>query len=181
MYSGVGEIFKRYWAAYGGLRALLLSPYFHLSLVLLGITSSYWLNKSWWDQPLAIVPNLLGFSLGGLAMFLSFGDDKFRAMLAEGTNVAKSPYIQVCATFAHFIVLQISALLIALVAKALDFPYDWPLSWQAYIGIFTKVFYAIGFLLFLYAVTSMLAATMAVFRVCSWYELHKKNEVADES
>jgi hypothetical protein len=41
-------------------------------------------------------------------------------------------------------------------------------TWGGFLGS------GIGYLLFLYSLASMLAATMAVFRTCSWYEAHQK-------
>jgi len=79
-YKGVNQLLGRYWVVYGGWPALIWSPYFHLSLVLLVITASQWINPLWWDSVLSIVPNLLGFTLGGFAIFLSFGDDRFKAI-----------------------------------------------------------------------------------------------------
>lgn len=180
MYVGVKSIFSRYWRSYGGFRAMVRSPYLHASLVLLAITGHFWLTEKWWEQPLSILPNLLGFSLGGLAMFLSFGDEKFRSILTENTEVEQpSPYMELCSTFVHFIVLQLGSLMFALVARSLDFTYEWPDAFQMTVVIVTKFFSCFGYLIFLYSVCSMLAATMAVFRICSWYEMHQNSNHTD--
>ncbi len=182
MYAGIRSIFSRYWRSYGGLHALVRSPYLHLALVLLVITSHFWSAEKWWEQPLSILPNLLGFSLGGLAMFLSFGDEKFRSILAEEPDADQSsPYMELCSTFVHFIVLQLGALMFALVARSLDFHFAWPAEYQIAVSILTVVFSGMGYLIFLYSVSSMLAAIMSVFRVCSWYELHQKNNSANDN
>lgn len=182
MYAGIRSIFSRYWRSYGGLRALVRSPYLHLALVLLVITTHFWSVEKWWEHPLSILPNLLGFSLGGLAMFLSFGDEKFRSILAEETAADQpSPYMELCSTFVHFIVLQLGALIFALVARSLDFQFPWPAEYRASVSVLTVVFSGTGYLLFLYSVSSMLAATMSVFRICSWYELHQKNKPTQDN
>ena len=94
MYSGVIKIFLRYWRTYGEAYAMLSSAYFHAALLLLAITSHYWLTECWWEQSISILPNLLGFSLAGFAMFLGFGDEKFRALLAEkDEEEVVSPYL----------------------------------------------------------------------------------------
>lgn len=181
MYAGIRTIFSRYWRSYGGLRALVRSPYLHLALVLLVITSHFWSAEKWWEQPLSILPNLLGFSLGGLAMFLSFGDEKFRSILAEKTDADQpSPYMELCSTFVHFIVLQLCALMFALVARSLDFHFAWPAAYQNAVSVLTVIFSGMGYLLFLYAVSAMLAATMSVFRICSWYELHQQSKPTND-
>jgi hypothetical protein len=110
-------------------------------------------------------------------MFLSFGDEKFRSILAEETDADQpTPYMELCSTFVHFIVLQLGALMFALVGSALDFQFAWPAHLRFAISVLTIIFSGIGYLLFLYSVSSMLAATMSVFRVCSWYELHQRNK-----
>lgn len=111
-------------------------------------------------------------------MFLSFGDDKFRAFLSEGDATedaagGPSAYLEVCATFVHFIVLQSLALIAAVLAKALDYvpPAEGSLVWAQ---ILQPLGSAVGFGLFLYSLTSMLAAVMAMFRLCRWYQAFKR-------
>lgn len=83
MYKGVLNIFGTYWRAYGGWIALLKSPYFHAALVLLALTFHTWTAEDWWEDVTSVLPNLLGFTLGGFAIFIGFGDERFRALLAE--------------------------------------------------------------------------------------------------
>jgi len=178
MYSGTFNIFKRYWAAYGGFSSLIKSFYLHVALLLLILTYHFWIYEKWWEQSISVLPNLLGFSLGGFAMFLGFGDEKFRAVLAEkDENENVTPYMSLCASFVHFIIVQFMALLAAIVARSLDFAIEIPSYFLALI----KIGDGIGYLLFLYSITSMLAATMAVFRTCSWYEFHQENQKSSQS
>ncbi|OHX34417.1 hypothetical protein ACQE3E_10465 [Methylomonas sp. MED-D] len=173
MYSGTFNIFKRYWASYGGFSLLIKSPYLHLALLLLILTNHFWINEKWWEQSISVLPNLLGFSLGGFAMFLGFGDEKFRAVLAEKDEDGNvTPYMSLCASFVHFIIVQFIALLSAIVAKSFDFHADLP-PYFFWIICFGN---GVGYLTFLYSITAMLAATMAVFRTCSWYEFHQENK-----
>lgn len=177
MYSGVVKNFSRYWQTYGGISALFKSPYLHSSLIFLLISSHYWINDEWWDLSISVLPNLLGFSLAGFAMFICFGDEKFRSLLAE-QNDDKSPtiYMRVCSTFVHFILLQFLALIFAVLFKSLYFYFQWPDCLKDTIYIGTTISRALGFLLFLYSITSMLAATMAIFRMCFWYEVHQNTQ-----
>jgi len=173
---GLKPIYSRYWDAYGGFKALFRSFYLHAAIVITAIASNFWLTEKWWEQS-----NLLGFSLGGFAMFLGFGDEKFRALLAEsdesdadGDEIKPSVYLLLCSSFVHFILLQVIALFFAIIAKSLDFYYPWPILWQGLISNLTLAFGCLGYLLFIYSMTSVLAATMAVFRTCSWYEKHQQ-------
>lgn len=175
---GPTAIFSRYWNAYGGLAALLESPYLHISLALLAITSHYWVFGKWWDQPLAIIPNLLGFSLGGLALFVGFSEKEFQSLLATTKKDEKvSMLLGVCSKYIHFIVVQVLSLFAAIVGKSLDFSYGWPPGLEVAVSGVTIVFSGIGYLLFLYAISSMLAAAMSIFRVISWYQTyHEKGQ-----
>ncbi len=178
MYSGTSEILGRYWRAYGGMHALWRSPYFHFAAVGLVLTSNFWINEKWWSQVINVVPNLLGFTLGGFAVFLGFGDDKFRELLAEPDEDAPndpSLYVKLCATFVHFILVQSIALGCAILAHSWDYYYPWPevirtsiLPVARYLGAL------LGYGVFLYAVTSVMAATLHVFRIAIFYEDHQR-------
>jgi hypothetical protein len=177
MYNGILEIFQRYWRAYGGWSAFRKSPYLHLALLLLMATFSTWSKQDWWDQVISVLPNLLGFTLGGFAVFLGFGDEKFRALLAapdEDEPDDPSLYVGLCSTFVHFILIQISALICAFLAKSWWFVFAWPESINFILPVLNLVGGAIGYGLFLYAVTSVLAATMHLFRIATWYEQHQR-------
>lgn len=181
MYAGTFKIFKTYWLAYGGLKALLSSFYLLVAAVLLGLTFNTWMAPislasgqwlAWWDQSLLVLPNLLGFTLGGFAIFIGFGDEKFRQILAApevDEDLPRNAYVQLCATFVHFIVVQMLALLAAVLGKSWWFYADWmePLRFALpYLNMLGGV---IGYGLFLYALTSVMAATMHVFRIATLY------------
>lgn len=177
-YKGVAAIFKVYWVSYGGLVALVRSPYLHAALVLLVLTWRTWAGPNcgqaacafWWDQSISVLPSLLGFTLGGFAIFIGFGDEKFRALLAEKDEANDiNAYVALCSTFVHFIVVQSVALLAAIVAKAWWFytPMVDPIRpLLAYLNFAGGI---VGYGIFLYALTSVLAATMHVFRIAHMY------------
>lgn len=180
MQTTVTDIYRKYWDAYGGRQALLRSPYLRGALLVLMLTVPFWARSDWWDQVIAVIPSLLGFTLGGFAMFLGFGDEKFRALLAEPDEDdpdAPSLFVGLCATFVHFILVQGLALGFAVVVKAWSFSVAWPPPLDAVVYGLRLLGGAVGYGLFLYAIASMLAATMYVFRVAIWYEEHRRNEV----
>ena len=74
----------------------------------------------------------------------------------------------------HFIVVQIVAFFAALVSKSLNFEFSWNPYLRPYIDCMTQIFWGLGFLIFLYAMTSILAATMHLFRTATWYEMHQR-------
>lgn len=177
------EIYHQYWQAYGGCSALFKSPYLYFSIILLTATMPFWLYFHWWDQVISVIPNLLGFTLGGFAIFIGFGDEKFRALLAEPDNLdLSSLYVGLCATFVHFIVVQFLALVAAVIANAWLPLIDLHCTLGALTTGLTFIIGLIGYGLFLYAVTLMLASTMYVFRIGTWYEQYckKQKQIKDE-
>lgn len=170
-YSGVLNIILLYWDAYGGAQALRSSPYLHFSVLLTVLLSHYWITDAWWETALSTLPNLLGFTLTGFTIWLGFGDERFQRLVTKpGRNGKASAYMGVSAGFVHFVLSQFFALLLALCAKALAF--DLPkCHWLNPISaFFDPAFQAIGFLTFIYALTTIMAATLAVFRTASWNE-----------
>ncbi len=181
-YRGIARIVLRYWTAYGGWSGLIRSPYFHLSVFLVLLFHDAWLNKPWYSSPLAILPNLLGFSLGGLAIWLAFGDERFRQLLLEKESGEQhSTYVLTSASFVHFVIVQFSALIYALGAQSLAYdvtPCSLVGKVLASVGLPIDFFYGfngyagfIGFLLFVYALFSGIAATFQVFRMVTLFEI----------
>ena len=165
MYSGVKKIFAKYWRNYGGIRALIASPYLHAAVVLTLLMAPLWQQRGWWDTPLSVMPSVLGFSLGGYAIWLAIGDDRFRAIISGASSGnSDSPFMKVNASFVHFIFLQFLAIMTALLCmayapeKGTDPHRLLRLVWGA------------GFFVFVYALLSALAATMQIFRVAGWYD-----------
>lgn len=178
MYHGVQTIFARYWHAYGGSKALLRSPYLHFALVLLVITWGTWSRPLWWDLAIDVLPSLLGFTLGGFAIFLGFGDEKFRALLSERDEDEPdetSPYVGLCATFAHFVLIQVLALTVSLVAKAWAGSVIPPDALDKCLSFPWLILSGLGYGLFLYSVTSSLAASFHVFRIATMYEMFRNH------
>lgn len=192
MYKGVARIFKRYWLAYGGFNALRRSFYLHAALALLVLTFKTWMEptcqaggscSAWWDQSLSILPNLLGFTLGGFAIFIGFGDEKFKNQLASPEKDPSKPtiYLSLCATFVHFITVQVLALIVAVLAKSWWFYAAWMDPVRNVLPWMNGMAGALGYGLFLYALTSVLAATMHVFRIATMYESHQRFLAEDQS
>src|SRR3569832_245229 len=113
---------KEFWKIRGGWSDLIRSPYSLVSLGLMVPTFHLWLFTPWWELSASILPNLLGFSLGGYAIMLAFGDDRFKALLARKSKLANasseepSLYLKSSAIFLHFILVQLMALVAAIVA-----------------------------------------------------------------
>ncbi|NKB38186.1 MAG: hypothetical protein GKR93_13655 [Gammaproteobacteria bacterium] len=172
------NIVKRYWRAYGGFSALVKSQYLWASLILTAILYPHWSTPYWWDDVLSIMPNLLGFSLGGYAMWMAIGDDNFRKLISgEGEDNKPSPYMAVNAAFVHFIVLQILSVILGLIAKAYYFTPEPSNTFVSFFGEYFRlvclVGYGFSYFIFIYALLAALAATLALLRVSSWYDMNQ--------
>ncbi len=182
--NGLLAILSVYWDAYGGVRAVVASPFFWLSAVLLLVTSRYWYLECWWEQALSVMPNLLGFTLGGFAVFLGFGDEKFKTLIAGEDNEApgvSSPYMEVCSAFLHFVLIQVVAVIVAIVCKATNFDGEGPLSSVGeLLAQFRWVGDMLGYWLFLYGICLAAAAAVAIFRVAFWFDRYQTANRGDD-
>jgi hypothetical protein len=170
------------------MKALLSSPYFQIAILLNLSMYGAWSVPGWWDTPIAVLPNLLGFTLGGYAIFVSFGDDKFRSMLAgrPKEQTKASPFMVVSTTFLHFIVVQALALTLALVASSRPISSAVPdqvvielhsHDYIKYIRFYSGMaFWFMGHLFFMYSVLLIISASLAIFRLTTWFDKAKTRE-----
>jgi hypothetical protein len=180
-YRGVRAVFGKYWVFFGGLGELASSFYLHLAIVLTALMPGLWRVTKWWDLVLGVLPNLLGFTLGGYAILLAFGDTQFRATLAARKPGKKlSAWESTNGMFAHFVVVQVAALLTAVAARSCsDAPsstwvriaLDWLHGSSAFGEWLTKAGWFLGCLLFIYSLVLAIAAVMGIFRLGAWQQL----------
>jgi hypothetical protein len=178
-YIGAGCLIVRYWRAYGGWRAFAYSPYLHVSLFLTAATWKIWSREEWWESVGAVIPSLLGFSLGGMAIILSFGGERFLQSISgrEDGEKEESPYIAVTAAFAHFVLVQVLSLLVSILCLAF-WRAEGPSSELLFaINQTARVcFWGFGFWLYLYAICLSAATLFAVFRVATWFDALQTDE-----
>ncbi|TAL16445.1 hypothetical protein EPN96_09135 [bacterium] len=162
-YKAAREIARRHWEVYGGFLALVRSPYLHFAVILSSCIWPFWNTKeqgTWHSLTLSVIPNMLGFTLAGYAIMLAFGNESFQKAISGDSAKGPSPFIQVNAAFAHFIMMQIMAVIYAVIGKGLNI-YSGPLAWS-------------GFTIFVYSVFTGLAAVLELFRLSYWF--NKFNE-----
>src|ERR1035437_3917058 len=109
-YKGVLNISRDYWASYGGWKALIFSPYLHcavlISILAYGLSDA----RRWSELAISILPNVLGFSVGGYAILMSFGGEKFLTLLAKVESDGVAALKGVSAAFVHFVLVQTATL-----------------------------------------------------------------------
>lgn len=152
-----------YWIAYGGKEALFKSIYFWIALFLAFIIAvvSVFSDTPWdWqDRVMTTVPSILGFSLGGYAILVGFGDEDFRKCIrGKRKGERASLYMRVNAAFLHFIFVQFLCLLYAVVTESLFIN-----------KIF--IFYFLGVFFFIYALMTIIATSLAVLNLANWFDM----------
>lgn len=184
-YADFREIVGRYWVAYGGMKEVGRSPFMHLAVAMTVLAGASWSSSSWQTTALGVLPNLLGFGVTGYAIWIGWGDSQLRRKLSEiEMRPGVTAYAQVSATFAHFALVQVAALVWALMFATLDHPVD-PGGALAHllaaVGLPSDAFSygrpvgaAIGFFLFVYAILVALEATLALFRLATWPQAGKE-------
>ncbi|WP_152512899.1 hypothetical protein [Desulfovibrio sp. X2] len=149
--------FFHYLRAYGGIKALLKSSYVWFSCLITIVIYDFVDGWKWYKSALSVLPNLLGFSLGGYAIMLALGDKEFQHAIKgceDGENA--SPYLEASASLAHFVLIQAIALLAAVFSDALSL---------------TKNFFLIpGCWIYFYAISLTIASTFTVFFLSRMYD-----------
>ena len=111
------KAFGQYFKIYGGIGAILRSPYVHVS-VFLTIACKLRMSASVTASEIAVgvIPNLLGFTVGAMAIVLAFSSAPVFKVLAQDGD-PKSFFISLTANLVHFMIVQAAALIIGIVGK----------------------------------------------------------------
>jgi hypothetical protein len=173
--------FPKYFVIYGGFNAMATSAYFWGAAVLTALCYKYFANPDWWGLVLNVVPGLVGFSIAGVAIFVSLGSDKLRASVAgkEPGSEELSPFIDFMAMFTHFIVVQLLALVVAVTSKAL---YESPIDQSSPLVLLVEPvrhpFWFVGGFLFMYATLLCVALALEIFRLAEMIDEFQTRENA---
>lgn len=132
---------------------MVTSPYVHISLLLTALCYPFWSAQTKAaDITLSAVPNLLGFTVGALAIVLAFSSQEMFSTLAEEGD-PKSFFMDITTSLLHFILVQVLALIFGILAKVTD---------ARLLDIFSLFF-------LFYAVLSTFAAGIHLFRTAVIY------------
>ena len=121
----------------------------------------------WQGTVIATLPSILGFSLGGYAILVGFGDAAFFSIICKKMAEEKySLYMRVNASFLHFILVQCVALIYAVLAKALHID-----------GII--LFSFLGTTLYIYALGVIISTCFSVLNLADWFDTMKQRSEDD--
>jgi hypothetical protein len=154
------EPFRIYWKLYGGLPALIFSPYVWAAGLLTWACHPLWgkVDPLSGARPaiafaLTAIPALMAFTLAGMAIVLALSGRKFiEAMREDGAP--DSVFMKVVGLFFHFLLVQT----LALVGCLLSSTYN-DLTWLA----------GVAFFLTAYSITSAIAIAAALLNVSRIY------------
>lgn len=110
---------------YGGISAIIKSPFLHLSAIGAIISWSSLVDGSWPALTKSVLPNLAGFSIAAYAMIFAMLDAKSRELLniplSEFDN--RSPLLMLISSISHAVIVQIAAIFFAALFDTRPFPY----------------------------------------------------------
>jgi hypothetical protein len=171
-YKGLWGTLKRYLYHYGGLRAVVTSPLFLLSIVVAALDYDTVIHRGWVVRAEAMIPSLLGFSLGTYAILFSILSGPIRQALQRLEASPGVSYLQMInATFFHFIFVQILALLWAFLyggTALTDLANAYGPSMPAIATVVGAVSFAgsyAGYFLLVYSFLLVFGSALAVYRL----------------
>lgn len=114
--------FQIYWKLYGGWPALLGSRYLWMAVIVSAVCYPVWTTREenefpWLDSAISIIPSLMAFSLGALAILLAFSNQKLLSVVQGRVD---SLFNKACASFFHFLLIQVIALLFVFLTRSFD-------------------------------------------------------------
>ena len=127
------------------------------------------MKEDWWEIFLTVNPAILGFTIGGFALLLATGAEKFGAILAKAREFDKceldAPLAKLGAAFVHFILVQFFSITYAILAKSANKSMPWPhCEFMALDGV-RYTFWFIGFFIGFYALMCAIATAEWIFMI----------------
>ena len=181
----------RYFRYYGGIKEILRSPYLIYSTIFSLFLFPIWTNENWWELVIIIQPSIIGFSLAGYAILLTFGNEEFLKLIrGRREENETSPYMMLSSTFFHFLFIQIIAIFAAILFKSFYHPIPClVIHCFGKIGIdiikinnvLKLLFWFIGFTIFIYSLSLAIAAINYVLKTSELFDDQRTNEIKKEN
>lgn len=150
--------------------SLVLSLLF-LLLVCFSSKNLYQMIEFWKNQILSILPNLLGFNLGGYALIIGFGNTDLVSSLTKKKKGKPSVFQKLSGIFAFTLVLQSFAFLLAYIIDVFMELEFYALSYTIYIIVNSIVLSLISFLGF-WSILILPNLVINVFTLGQMHHLH---------
>lgn len=182
------SLLKKYWYSYGGGKAFFTSPFVFLAIIVTFLSQDFWLGEEWLDIPIGMLPNLLGFNLASYSIWLAFGNHKLNKILSKpkGKDIP-SRYMEVNASFIHFILIQVPCLGFSVLAKTINlniYFYSSNFScihlYMIYFDYSKVVLSGFIFFLFIYSLFCMFAAILGFIGIAAGLDVIYRKEYSHE-
>jgi|GEM_PF-5781463 len=170
-YSVLFKQFLKIYEIYGGNHSLVRSPFLHIAITIALLISLFTdCKEKWFEIAMSCLPSIIGMSFTGYALILTFGNEQFREALRGDINKEEhpsqdkvsSPYIQLSSTFAYFLIIQVIALIFAIICK--------------YLMIKNILITLVGITLILYSLLLVIASSINTFFLSCIYDSMPKKE-----
>lgn len=148
------------------------SPFLGFAILASALNYSQWLQPLWVDKVEALIPSLLGFSLGTYTLVFSIMSGRLKGALRSVKSPHGADYLEtINATFFHFIFIQVVTLTWAFLYQGtwlFDFFRLLSKSSAGAMYLFMSISYVgsfVGYFLMVYSVMLVVASALAVYRL----------------
>lgn len=170
MFQNINLVF----GIYGGISALFHSIYVRISILVTAIAWRSSFSELWVKYSVSILPNIIGFSIAAIAIITVIGDDGFRRRMSQVNTLhdEESDLTVMLASFVWFILIQITAILFAIIFSSKPFPFSCNLwgnnciTWNYYVNL---SFSFVGMFLFIYSLSLVIASVFMTFHLFRIY------------
>lgn len=162
--TGLFSNLRVLYANYGGWGSLITSGYFVVSLAVSALCWRLAADERWAVIAQAILPQLAGFSVAAYALFFAVLDERAReALRAPAESLGnRSPLLVLASAVSHAVVIQIAAVLLAIIYTAKPFTAS---NSDCVSPIVNTVVSALGLFLMIYGCCLVVAAVLSIFRI----------------
>ncbi len=163
--TGFIENIRLVYRSYGGFRSLLFSGYMWTAVFFSVLSWRKAIEGTWTSTALSVLPTLAGFSIAAYAIFFSVLNEREREALSkpEPNLNGRAPLLVLASSVSHAVVVQILAILIAIVFESKPAP-DIECI-KKYLKIAEMPVSFAGLFITIYGILMVLASVLSIFRI----------------
>jgi len=158
--KSLGRIYKEY----GGVKALLLSPFFWFSfLVTIGVVLAGVSESDFLDLPLRVSPPLIGFTIASFGLVFAVTSEDTRLILSQRDENLNNriPLLVLVAKIVHAVFVQLLALVFVTLIWIRPIPYFE--CYADFIDPVNNFFFWISSFLFFYGISLIFSVAITLF------------------
>ncbi|WP_146176333.1 hypothetical protein [Rhodovulum kholense] len=172
------ENLRKLYSCYGGLKAIVRSSYFWVSIILAVLSYKSVANYEWAGKAVSVMPSLTGFTIAAFAIIFAILDPGILRKLTATDGEGRSPIAEIATSIGHAVFIQVSAMIIAISSNLVDLtrPIEYVASWACSKGYSSVIFLltmdrlaslfsALGLFFTYYGVMLVLAAILSIVRM----------------